>query len=550
MKISLAYAAALLSSVSAVSYTPVKGDCPSTPLLRQPKGLQADEAAYMSARHNKTKPALRDFLKKQNIGSFDVDAFLDKAHPKIAIAAAGGGLRATFTGLGTLQALDNRTENSTLAGYLQAADYMSGLSGGSWLIGYSAINNYPDFATLFEAFDNIANLPGSMGTLGMLAKVLVDSLNKLKAGHQTSVTDQWGRLIYLLLGNAGLLKEDFNWSGIRNLTSFTDHEMPFPIILGTSVFPGTSFDANFITFNNSVIEMTPYEFGTWDKNIHEFIDIQYLGTEMEDGKPVGQCTTNFDNAGFLMGVSSNVFNQDLEVFGIEGIFSILVEDVMKLLEIINDANYRLGVVSPNPFYKQDDLPSNQTISRGLMVCDGGFDLETIPILPFLQPEREVDVVISMDPSLDSPEGWPTAECIRNTEKKSNWEFGEGVFPQIPDNLTFIDKNLSTRPTFFGCNIDSLKTYDNSDRYSPVVVYVPMHNITYESNFSTGKLVYTKEESWGTVNNAYNMMTRSNLTEDADWGKCLGCVSILRELQRLNETIPGDCQSCFDHYCYN
>jgi lysophospholipase len=503
----------------------------------------------MSSRRNKTKPALSTFLKKQNIDNFDVDSFLERASPKLAVAAAGGGLRATYMGMGTFQALDNRTENSTLAGYLQAVDYMSGLSGGSWLVGYLAINDYPDFQTLFHAFDGIFNLPGSMGTLGMLAKVFIDSLQKLKAGYQTSVTDQWGRLIYLLLGNAGLLKADFNWSDIRNLTSFTSHEMPFPIILGTTVFPGSSFDVEYITYNNSIMEMTPYEFGTWDKNIREFIDMQYLGTEMENGTPVGECTTNYDNAGLLMGISSNVFNAGLDGLGIDGIFGILVEDLMKLLEIINDASYRLGVISPNPFYKQDDIPSNQTISRGLLVCDGGFDLETIPILPFLQPEREVDVVISMDPSLDSPEGWPTGECIRHTAAKSQWEFGEGVFPQIPDNVTFINDNLTTKPVFFGCNITNLKKYDNTDRYSPVIVYVPMHNISYVSNFSTGKLLYTKEESFGTVNNAYNMMTRTNLTEDEEWGKCLGCVSILRELQRLNETVP-DCERCFSNYCYN
>lgn len=538
----------LAGSVSAL-YTPQKGECPSYSLLRPGNGLLAEEKAWVSERQKKTKPALEHFLNNQNYSDFDVSAFLDKATPKLAIANSGGGLRATFTGLGTMQALDNRTESSAVAGFLQATDYMSGLSGGSWLVGFLAVNDFPTLDELYHAFEDIFKLPGSMGTLGILAKVLIDSLQKLKAGYQTTVTDQWGRLIYFLLGNAGLLKDDFNWSELRNVSSYVSHDMPFPIILGTSVFPGTSQDAGFIGFNNSIVEMTPYEFGTWDKNIRQFIDMQYLGTEMENGKPVGKCTTNFDNAGLLMGFSSNIFNIDISVFGIDGIFGILVEDLLKLLEIINDASYRLGI-APNPYYKMDDLPSNQTISKGFLLCDGGYDLETIPILPFLQPEREVDVVIAMDPSQDTPEGWPTGEAIRNTMKKSNWEFGEGVFPVIPENTTFIEQNLTTKPVFFGCNTTALKKYDNTDRYTPVLVYVPMHNITWVSNYSTGKLIYSKEESYGTVNNAYNMMTRTNLTEDANWGKCLGCASILRELQRLNETIPGDCQQCFSDYCYN
>ncbi|KAG5367708.1 Lysophospholipase 1 [Yarrowia sp. C11] len=545
MKISSWCLLTLCTSVWA-DYTPRKTECPSSPLIRDPKGVQPDEADYISGRQNKSKPALNAFLKKQNIDDFDVDSFLEKASPKIAIAASGGGLRATLTGLGTLQALDNRTENSTLAGYLQAVDYMSGLSGGSWLVGYSAINDYPDFETLYNAFDHFFDLPGSMGTIGMTVKVFLDSLQKLRAGYQTSVTDEWGRLIYMLLGNAGLKKEDANWSDIQEMDSFTSFEMPFPIIIGMSLFPGTSFDVQYITFNNSVVEMTPYEFGTWDKNVRRFMNMKYLGTEMENGTPTGNCTTNYDNAGLIMGISSDIFNGML---GFDGIYGILIEDLMKLLEMINAAEYRVGVISPNPFYKLDDLPSNQTISRVLPMCDGGYDGEGIPILPFLQPEREVDVVIAMDPAADTPEGWPTGEALRRTAGKSEWEFGEGIFPQIPDRETFLNDNLTTKPVFFGCNITSLKQYDNSDRYSPVIIYIPMMNISYLSNFSTEKLLYSHEESLGTVNNGYNMMTRTNLTDDENWGKCLGCVSILREMQRLNETVDG-CESCFSDYCYN
>lgn len=56
--------------------------------------------------------------------------------PRLGIAASGGGYRATIVGAGELNALDGRNETSAevgTGGLLQAADYLAGLSGGSWL---------------------------------------------------------------------------------------------------------------------------------------------------------------------------------------------------------------------------------------------------------------------------------------------------------------------------------------------------------------------------------------------------------------------------------
>ena len=57
--------------------------------------------------------------------------------PRLGIAASGGGYRATFVGAGELNALDGRNVTSSqvgTGGLLQAADYLAGLSGGSWLV--------------------------------------------------------------------------------------------------------------------------------------------------------------------------------------------------------------------------------------------------------------------------------------------------------------------------------------------------------------------------------------------------------------------------------
>lgn len=555
MKLSAIVFSALAVSVAA-NYVPTKVDCPSdVNLTRKADGLSAQEAKYIASRHTKATESLRQYLKPLDIkargnSSFDVDAFLNQSSPRLAVAAAGGGLRATLTGAGVMAALDNRVDSSSkVGGFLQATEYMSGLSGGSWLVGHMALSDLITGADLAAALSRLFKLPGSMGTLGILTKVIFDTTSKHGAGYQTSVTDQWGRLIYYMCANAGLNSSDPTWSGIKHLDSFTSFDMPFPIILGTTLFPGTSFDVTTIGFNNSIVEMTPYEWGTWDRNVRHFVDTEYLGTSFENGKPTGQCTTGYDNAGFLLGTSSNVFNSPLADLGFEGILGILLQDLIKALEVVNLADYELGVYE-NPFYKLDGISSNQTISKGMYVCDGGFDLETIPILPFLQPEREVDVVVAIDPSTDTADGWPNGAALRNTLHKSNWEFGPGVFPNIPDNDTFINDNLTARPIFFGCNTTSLKTYKDSDRHSPVIVYVPIIDLTYPSNFSTGKLIYSEEELWGSVTNGYNVMTQLNGTANVGWDKCLGCVSLLREFQRRDSDVPNDCEQCFSDYCYN
>ena len=84
---------------------------------------------------------------------FDVNAYLDRLSlnaeelPIIGIALSGGGYRALMNGAGAFAAFDNRTSNSTaqghLGGILQAATYISGLSGGSWLVGSLYMQNFP-----------------------------------------------------------------------------------------------------------------------------------------------------------------------------------------------------------------------------------------------------------------------------------------------------------------------------------------------------------------------------------------------------------------------
>jgi lysophospholipase len=92
------------------------------------------------------------------------------------------------------------------------------------------------------------------------------------------------------------------WSEIPSQSSFQDHEAPFPIIIitQTNVANGTCRPNT----ESAVWEVSPFEFGSFDANVNAFYPTQYMGTS-GDGNS-SQCTTGFDNVGFITGISSNI----------------------------------------------------------------------------------------------------------------------------------------------------------------------------------------------------------------------------------------------------
>lgn len=161
-------------------------------------------------------------IKRLGITGFDQDSYfqhVDTSHlPNIGIAISGGGYRAMLNGAGAIAAFDNRTRGATgpgqLGGLLQSATYLSGLSGGGWLISSLYGNGFPAIDELLEqdGQDSLWQLqypmwegPSISETLGESGKtfiaMLIDQVQgKIQAGYSTSITDLWGRgLAYQLL---------------------------------------------------------------------------------------------------------------------------------------------------------------------------------------------------------------------------------------------------------------------------------------------------------------------------------------------------------------
>jgi lysophospholipase len=152
------------------NYTPSAVDCSVIlPSIRNATSLSVDEKTWLQLRRNNTVWSIRDFLARANITGLDTNKYIDNltnnasAFPIIGIAISGGGYRALMNGAGAIAAFDNRTINSTsqghLGGLLQASTYISGLSGGSWLVGSLYVNN---FTSVQDIVNTNPNASGSL----------------------------------------------------------------------------------------------------------------------------------------------------------------------------------------------------------------------------------------------------------------------------------------------------------------------------------------------------------------------------------------------------
>ena len=145
-------------------YAPSSTACPAPlPSVRPATSLSSQETDWLARRENATGQALLSVLERAQITNMDVQGYLqgilDKGGmmPRIGIAVSGGGYRALMNGAGALAAFDNRTTGSTgpggLGGILQASTYVSGLSGGSWLVGSLYIANFTTVESIVGATD-------------------------------------------------------------------------------------------------------------------------------------------------------------------------------------------------------------------------------------------------------------------------------------------------------------------------------------------------------------------------------------------------------------
>ncbi|CAD6650494.1 CCN_G0048720.mRNA.1.CDS.1 [Saccharomyces cerevisiae] len=557
------------------SYVPGTVSCPDDiNLVREATSISQNESAWLEKRNKVTSVALKDFLTRATANFSDSSEVLSKLFndgnsenlPKIAVAVSGGGYRSMLTGAGVLAAMDNRTGGAYehgLGGLLQSTTYLSGASGGNWLVGTLALNNWTsvqDILNNMQNDDSIWDLSDSIVTPGGInifktAKRWDHISNavesKQNADYNTSLADIWGRALaynfFPSLNRGGI---GLTWSSIRDFPVFQNAEMPFPISVADGRYPGTKV----INLNATVFEFNPFEMGSWDPSLNSFANVKYLGTNVSNGVPLerGKCTAGFDNAGFIMGTSSTLFNQFLLRINSTHLPSFITRLARHFLKDLSQDFNDIAVYSPNPFKDTKFLDSDYTTSivdsDSLFLVDGGEDDENVPVLPLIQKERDVDIIFAVDNSADMRLAWPDGSSLVHTYERQFVKQGQGMsFPYVPDTNTFVNLGLNKKPTFFGCDANNLT---DLQYIPPLVVYLPNAEYSFNSNQSAFKLSYSESQRRSMIQNGFEIATRNNFTDDPEFMGCVGCAIIRRKQQALNITLPPECETCFKNYCWN
>lgn len=198
------------------NYAPTRVACPENLYLRAPDkikegktNLSEPEIRYIKERSQRSIPLWENYLRSIDLKDFDLVNFLDRAKrqggiagetvPNLGIALSGGGARACCLGGAILEAFDSRNPKAVeakVAGILQLANYATGLSGTSWLLGALATSNFPTVSSLSPKWRLWEQHHlWDWKVVKFYPKVYKAVKKKKKAGFPTSMIDFWGRLL-------------------------------------------------------------------------------------------------------------------------------------------------------------------------------------------------------------------------------------------------------------------------------------------------------------------------------------------------------------------
>ncbi|KAJ6114167.1 lysophospholipase 1 [Penicillium capsulatum] len=466
--------------------------------------------------------------------------------PAIGIGISGGGLPAALNGAGTFKAFDSRTEGSTakgqLGGLLQSATYFSALSGGSWALGSIYINNFTAVSALQDNLWDFSPASFFQGPLDdptqFWGNITAEVTAKRKAGFMVSDADIWGRIQGYFFFNASHGGVDFTWPSIAKTPAFQNAEMPLPLVVSR----GQSFDKILESPADTepFFEVSPWEFGTYDHSIHGFAPLEYLGTRFVNGRvsPNETCVRGFENAGFITGSSSDIWNQGKsgDISGPAAqLFKLVIQSVTIAINSTNSSLAGSAAYGPNPFYH---FNTHSPLARDevLRVVDGGEGGHNIPFNPLIQRKRNLDVIFAADTSgSEADDYWPDGSAVVNTYNCSLTGLADIPFPPVPDVNTMKNLGLNAQPSFFGCNSSNLTSP------VPLVVYLPNHPVTAATNDTLLDTEFnaSRRDAWIT-----------NGTLDSEWSTCVGSAILSRSFDRTGTVVPESCSRCFRRYCWN
>ncbi|KAG9053771.1 Lysophospholipase 1 [Serendipita sp. 407] len=578
------------------SYVPVTNvHCPDVftrRTLDQQFQLDPREREYIDGRRALLPEAWSQWLRDPSTLGYsaqDLKLVSGADVPSIALASSGGSFRSALFSAGALTAFDIRNDTAKAigtGGLLQVSQYHSGLSGGSWIATSLAINDLPVPRDLVLGnvhqggnltgwlLDRDLLLPDGIRAIDFYEDIVDQVRSKANAGFDTGLTDIWSRALayHLLPGTSeqNFFSDDESthgagvlYSDLQKIPRFTQKQMPFPLIvvnarppLFEDAPPGTN-----LPLESTVYEVTPFEFGSYDPHLAAFVDVKYLGTELNELKPKSSdsCVTNFDQADFVAGSSSSLFfallyDSRRKLNGIEAkAADFLFKALNNLLKGISTRADDVGVV-PNPFRGLGVGQYEDANSPSLELIDGGSNLEQLPLRPLLMKPRGVEVIVTLDGSSDNENDFPTLLGLIQTQRHEGVVAGVAQpLPPLPSEEIAVRDQLNLRPTFFGCDPSSVPEW-------PLVISLPnappADGSLPVTNTDTFKLTYTDRHSELFLDQAFGTATSGfvpgQLGADPEWAQCLQCAVVDRQRFKHQPVIPRSqqCQRCFSRYCYD
>ncbi|XP_063189815.1 cytosolic phospholipase A2 zeta isoform X1 [Chroicocephalus ridibundus] len=435
--------------------------------------------------------------------------------PVVAVLGSGGGMRALTSFYGSLAGLQQ-------LGLLDAAMYLCGISGSTWCL--STLYQDPDWSQK-DLQDAIRRAQGTVSSSKAGAfsperlKYYFQELNAMEvSGRNVSFTDLWGLIVEYFLQQ----KEDpSKLSDQQEAVKWAQN--PYPIYAAVNVRPNIS-SGDFAEW----CEFTPYEVGF--RKYGAFIRTEDFDSEFFMGRLVQKHPE--PRICFLQGMWGSAFAASLDdiclkVVGLGLGFLDSFKDVIKVVDDCRRFHFRdptrlkTRLVIPGgpllqifqDFFKSrvtcgetfnfmhglylhkdyvnvkkfvtwrgthlDAFPNQLTpMEESLYLVDGGFSINS-PFPLVLQPERDVDVILSFNFSWEAP-----FEVLELTQKYC--EEREIPFPKI--KLSEEDERKPKECYMF---------VDDNNPKAPIVLHFPLVNDTFKKYKAPGiKRESEEEKSFG------------------------------------------------------
>ncbi|CAL1698539.1 unnamed protein product [Somion occarium] len=582
------------------AFTPKFDYCPpGTSLIRSTgatsQTLGPDEERYISTRKRDVLPAAwSSYL--QNVGNrakaldLELPEYVSRVlsmpglNPSLGIAISGGGWKAATFGAASLNALDSRNQTATklgTGGLLQAASYMTGLSGSSWLLMSLVQANFPTFEELIfgtasNATQSKENLfPGWLGqfdllqpgntnqSLDFVQSLLTDVKGKFDVGFPVTLIDVWGRTLSRHFVN-GTTPENFfdtnithgagvTLSSLASLPIFQDHGIPFPIVVSDSISTAPNTSALFnltgavVPLTNPILE---FNICSYDPMLSAFTPTKFLGSPNDS-----VCVTGFDQVGYIQGSSGglfSIFNTSAE--------TLAASPVGGLLTLLNATFTQPGIrldaaALPNPFFGHAKDTFADSGEKILRLIDGAENGEGTPYQPLLVKARGVDTIIAIDVQGDNALEFTEGLSVIASQERASILSSVYSFPSVPTSVeTWRSENLAKHPTFFGCN--------STSRDVPLLIYIangapPLGQVAV-TNVSTTLTIFPPEQARAIFDQSFDIATQGipvlnmfgYIEKDPEWPICLACAVVDRMRLKSGAQRSGICASCLDRYCWS